>query len=510
MGHLVKAQNMEAPSGVAELVDPDIDVVVWSRGTLDLRRAVQRDSHAQLFEHGFRAAMRLIVLLAVDTIAVLVVGVGIEALRIEGLLQLADGPLPVGHLNGIQFPVALVASMALVGAYGRGDAWRSGRRRWVAVALGTGLVFWAPLWDAGPAIVGLPYLFIVGAVSVMLAAGRGALGRAIVWSRGRGSWRASAVIVGDAESVRRASRSAVFCHQGGYEATQVVVIPGLTDKPIEVGAELARALVDSQAGAVFIAGPISDDQIRQVVEVSHSYHAELVEISTTLDIDGVSPVPQLISGVRVTAFTRPGLKAHEMLLKRVIDVSATLVGVIIIAPVLLVICLGVKFSSPGPVFFKQTRVGCGGRTFTLFKFRSMTKHAEAERASLEGESMYSDARLFKIAQDPRITPLGRFLRRSSLDEIPQLFNVLRGDMSLVGPRPPTPKEVELYESRHLCRFDVRPGITGPWQSGGRNLITDFEQIVQMEKHYIQNWSLGMDLKILLKTVPAVLKGVGAN
>ena len=124
--------------------------------------------------------------------------------------------------------------------------------------------------------------------------------------------------------------------------------------------------------------------------------------------------------------------------------------------------------------------------------------------------MYSDARLFKIAQDPRITPLGRFLRRSSLDELPQLFNVLRGDMSLVGPRPPTPKEVELYESRHLCRFDVRPGITGPWQSGGRNLITDFEQIVQMEKHYIQNWSLGMDLKILLKTVPAVLRGVGAN
>ena len=146
----------------------------------------------------------------------------------------------------------------------------------------------------------------------------------------------------------------------------------------------------------------------------------------------------------------------------------------------------------------------------ILKFRSMTEDAESERANVAEASIYSDPRLFKIPDDPRITRLGRWLRRTSLDELPQLLNVLKGDMSLVGPRPPVPEEVALYESRHLCRVDVRPGITGPWQVAGRNLIRDFEQVVLLEKSYIHNWSLWLDLRILLRTVPAVVRGTGAH
>jgi lipopolysaccharide/colanic/teichoic acid biosynthesis glycosyltransferase len=140
----------------------------------------------------------------------------------------------------------------------------------------------------------------------------------------------------------------------------------------------------------------------------------------------------------------------------------------------------------------------------------MVVEAEEQLEELRGRSLYPDSRLFKVTKDPRVTRLGRWLRRSSLDELPQLFNVLRGEMSLVGPRPPLPSEVLKYEARHYCRFDVKPGITGPWQVGGRNQITDFEGVIRLEREYIREWSVALDLKILLRTIPAVLRMEGAH
>src|SRR5690606_39757959 len=162
-----------------------------------------------------------------------------------------------------------------------------------------------------------------------------------------------------------------------------------------------------------------------------------------------------------------------------------------------------------PVFFRQVRVGLGGRRFVMWKFRSMYIDSEEQHDDVLRLNAYPDRRLFKAPQDPRITRVGRILRRMSLDELPQLFNVLAGDMSLVGPRPPIPREVAEYEPHHFERLSVVPGITGPWQVGGRNLITDFEKVVRMEKAYIQSWSLLLDAKILLRTVKVVLSGEGA-
>src|SRR5438445_11872485 len=147
---------------------------------------------------------------------------------------------------------------------------------------------------------------------------------------------------------------------------------------------------------------------------------------------------------------------------------------------------------------------------SIIKLRTMVDGAEAKREELLSQSVYGDARLFKMPSDPRMTRLGRWLRQTSLDELPQRVNVLRGNMALVGPRPPLPSEVALYEAHHYARFDVKPGITGPWQVAGRNQITDFERVVALETEYIRTWSLFADLSILLRTVPAVLGMRGAH
>jgi len=232
-------------------------------------------------------------------------------------------------------------------------------------------------------------------------------------------------------------------------------------------------------------------------------------------------VPSLGSGIRgwaepVKVGGLPGYHVHParlgmpaLVLKRATDLVLTVVGLVVCAPLMALIAAAIKIDSRGPVFFRQRRVGLGGRDFMMWKFRSMTHEAEVKRAQISHLNAYADGRLFKLRDDPRITRVGRVLRRFSLDELPQLINVLAGEMSLVGPRPPVPIEVGRYEPRHFVRLSVVPGLTGPWQVGGRNLITDFEEVVRLEREYIDDWSLRLDLKIMAKTVGVVLSGRGA-
>jgi len=208
-------------------------------------------------------------------------------------------------------------------------------------------------------------------------------------------------------------------------------------------------------------------------------------------------------------FETPPGDRWELSLKRGLDVCFSLILMVLLAPIFLVIALAVRFSSRGPIFFIQRRVGRSGRFFNLYKFRSMVEDAESQLAGLQHQNEM-EGPVFKIAADPRITKFGQLLRRYSLDELPQLFNVLKGDMSLVGPRPPVPGEVNLYERRDRRRLSMRPGLTCTWQVNGRNTITDFEDWVKMDLAYIDNWSLALDFALLLKTIPAVLSGHGAR
>jgi lipopolysaccharide/colanic/teichoic acid biosynthesis glycosyltransferase len=200
--------------------------------------------------------------------------------------------------------------------------------------------------------------------------------------------------------------------------------------------------------------------------------------------------------------------AHRALCssKRALDLILTLGGLLLLWPAFLLLGLLIAFTSSGPVFYRQARAGIYGETFHIWKFRSMYLNADARRDELLDHNE-SDGALFKIKHDPRVTPVGRFLRRSSLDELPQLFNVVSGDMSLVGPRP-LPIVDSLYEGEARRRLSVRPGITGLWQVSGRSSVT-WDESVRLDLEYIDNWSLAMDLAILAKTPRAVVLGDGA-
>jgi len=199
--------------------------------------------------------------------------------------------------------------------------------------------------------------------------------------------------------------------------------------------------------------------------------------------------------------------AKVSLLKRALDLLASSLGLLAMGPLLAIIAVAVKLDSPGPVFYRQQRVGRDGRRFWMYKFRTMYQDADRCQEELWAQSEASGP-LFKMRDDPRVTRVGRVLRCLSLDEFPQLFNVLRGEMSLVGPRPPVPGEVEQYDDWHHGRLRAVPGMTGLWQVSGRSAVS-FHDMVRLDLQYIRNWSLSLDLSILLRTIPAVLASRGA-
>ena len=221
-----------------------------------------------------------------------------------------------------------------------------------------------------------------------------------------------------------------------------------------------------------------------------------------LEIEELEGVPFL------TFTTTPSNEAH-LALKRALDVAISLLVLGLGMPVIGVAALAIKLSSPGSVLFKQRRMGLNGRVFTLYKFRTMIEDAHERREELAHLNEMNGP-VFKVRDDPRVTPVGRWLRRFSLDEIPQLWNVLKGDMSLVGPRPPIPEEVASYHRWHRRRLSMKPGLTCLWQISGRNQIQDFDHWMKLDLQYIDNWSPSLDFKILLRTIPAVLSGKGAH
>lgn len=218
---------------------------------------------------------------------------------------------------------------------------------------------------------------------------------------------------------------------------------------------------------------------------------------------------QKFGGFTVLTACMNSVTARQMFMKRLIDIVAGLVGMAATGVLTVIIAPVIFIQSPGPVFFRQKRVGRGGRIFNIYKFRSMYMDAEEKKSLLMSENRM-DGPIFKVENDPRVFPFGRFLRKWSIDEFPQFFNILKGEMSLVGTRPPTVDEYEQYERRHKKRLSVKPGLTGLWQISGRNDIVDFEEIVRLDSEYINEWNLGLDLKIICRTVLVVLSRKGVS
>lgn len=218
---------------------------------------------------------------------------------------------------------------------------------------------------------------------------------------------------------------------------------------------------------------------------------------------------QKMAGYSVISFTLHSMDSRRLLIKRCIDIIGSLVGIILTCIITPFVALAIKIDSPGPVFFSQTRIGKNGRRFKIWKFRSMYIDAEERKKELEAQNEIKGL-MFKMENDPRITKVGNFIRKTSIDETPQFFNIFLGDMSLVGTRPPTEDEFEKYNGYYRRRMSITPGLTGMWQVSGRSDIQDFEEIVKLDLEYIDNWSLALDIKILFMTVFTVIARKGSK
>ncbi len=258
------------------------------------------------------------------------------------------------------------------------------------------------------------------------------------------------------------------------------------------------------------------------INIPYSYEVKLRRLVTDFEAMGVTVNLNIefnvdvrqkrirsFAGYQVVSFYAARLNPVALFVKRVFDIIGSIVGLLICGISLIIFGPLIKLTSPGPVFFAQTRVGINGRRFKIYKLRTMYADAEKRKAELIAQNEMQGF-MFKIKDDPRITPLGKFLRKSSIDELPQFLNVLMGDMSMVGTRPPTEDEYERYGIVHMRRLSIRPGITGMWQVSGRNTVSDFEDVVKLDLSYIDNWSLFLDFRIILKTVWIVIFGRGAS
>jgi exopolysaccharide biosynthesis polyprenyl glycosylphosphotransferase len=500
-----------APAYIPVAPAPSID----HDAPVRLRLGLQQRAVTNLRRHMLRAVRRFAVLLVADLASFYLMRELTRAVRDfavlgETIAAPLQAALPRGILNGWQYAAALFVALFVTGNYGRGDQRRDARRLFFACALATALPLWMTVWTRGLEPVIVQYAITTVLVWAGLVAERRVVDRIVALVRPMYQNAAPTLFVGPAEACRAVIESRGFaeggeCRPVGFVDLHYPPAPGALGAIADF-----RSLLDrTGAEVVVICGFLPDGRFREVVDAALAAQSQLLSVPRSNKIAGVQPSLVWRRGQPLIELTAPTLKGWQVFVKRVIDVIGATVGVVVLAPLFALVAAAVTLESPGPVFFTQERVGRGGRRFRIIKFRTMVDGAEKRRDELLSRSVYGDARLFKVPDDPRITSLGRWLRRTSLDELPQLVNVLRGQMSLVGPRPPLPSEVALYAEHHYARFDVKPGITGPWQVAGRNGVTSFDEVIGLETSYIRNWSVWEDLVLLAKTVPVVVRMNGA-
>lgn len=340
--------------------------------------------------------------------------------------------------------------------------------------------------------------------------------------RRTGGYSSRVVLVGTPESVQRISLDLARQTAAGYHVVGACVPGGRAGSNVGAStipvlgslSEVPSALEAAGADTVVVT---SSDEFtsRGMRELSWSLEPgrfHLVVVPRLIDVGGPRIHTRPVAGLPLIHVETPRYDGSTLFVKRVFDILGASVLLALLSPLLLAVVAGVRLSTPGPAFFSQPRVGIDGDTFRMFKFRSMIVDAEQRLATLvplaAEQRSAGNSMMFKMQDDPRITPLGRLLRRYSIDELPQLVNVLNGSMSLVGPRPPLATEVETYEDHVHRRFLVKPGVTGLWQISGRSNLT-WEETVRLDLYYVENWSLMSDIIILFRTAKAVVSRDGA-
>ncbi len=357
---------------------------------------------------------------------------------------------------------------------------------------------------------------IAGILILLFVAAARVVNRSVMASlRRRGIGTRRVLLVGAGEVSRMIMRVLLAKPDLGFEA-----VGFLDDNPErgqrDVGSfpalgaidNLSLVVIENQVDEVIVTLPWQYHRRIMVVlnECERlSVRARVVPDVLQLSLDKVDV--EILDGIPILSTKNVSISGASYAIKRTLDLLITFVGLLIALPLMLIMAIAIKWDSPGPAIFVQERIGKDGATFHAYKFRSMIADAESQRLQL-AELNEADGPLFKIKDDPRLTRTGRLLRRFSFDEIPQVFNVLLGDMSLVGPRPALPEEVDEYEPWHRKRLDVVPGMTGLWQVSGRSNLT-FDEMALLDIYYVENWSPRLDISILLRTIPKVLSGEGA-
>lgn len=476
------------------------------------RFLLQRGSSRNVLGHSGRSMLRMSVLVVADLACFAVVRAGARtfggwAVRTTDVSRFLGRVIPLHLLEGWQLAASLLLCLLVLGTYGPGDRRRDVHRLVAACWFAVALPLWSQAWTQGPGVVFIQYLSLAAALSVAVTGERRAIDWLLLHVFPRFRALPRTVLVGSKAECEhfelQASRGSApdFRIVASVDASNLDALDGL--------AGFSDLLVKHATETVIVCPSIAPDLLLDIADKCAALGGQLLHVPPGLELPSARPRLVWRHGQAMIEVTSPELLGPDVVAKRLVDVIAASLGLIVLSPVFAMVALFIKLDSRGPALFAQIRVGKGGNLFKILKFRTMINNAEGMQQTLAPQSMYGDGRLFKIAGDPRTTRVGRWLRRTSLDELPQLVNVLRGDMSLVGPRPPLPSEVALYKAHHYARFDVKPGITGPWQVSGRNQILDFEQVIALETEYIRSQSFLADIAILLRTIPAVLRMRGA-
>jgi exopolysaccharide biosynthesis polyprenyl glycosylphosphotransferase len=429
-----------------------------------------------------------------------------------------DVPLPKMVVLTAGIVVFSVLLAFIIGLYTDRDllTWTSGLSdapRTMTAAL---MLTW-PVFGVTIAL-GLGHPVGVALVATVMTAGADSLARALArgWAHRKAPLRQRTAMIGSGMVADRLADRLDRHPEFGLETV------GLVDDDVHTldGAQRLPKL-----GSLGQLGEVIDEcrVDRVIIAFSRASHQQLLECIRTCRDHGVAVdiVPRLfelidsgpalsqIGGLPLISITMPRLNPLSRAAKRVLDIAVAGLLLVALSPILLIVSLAIKLTSRGPVLFRQVRAGRSGEEFEVLKFRSMYRDAEERKRAMAEENEAGDGVMFKIRRDPRITPVGRLIRRTSIDELPQLINVVKGEMSLVGPRPLILDESKHAEqSWHARRLDLRPGITGPWQVSGRSDLP-FQEMVRIDYQYVSGWSLARDIEILLATIPVVLSGRGA-
>jgi exopolysaccharide biosynthesis polyprenyl glycosylphosphotransferase len=456
-------------------------------------------THRRLAVAMLRRVMRIITLHFVDGALLAGVILGVAALWHEPALR---DMVPA-------FVVIFLLSLNASGAYRPVGARLDWRRILSGIMLGAIILFSIAVMSPE---IALPQPLIVPISAIgfgVLLTGRRVTVEVVRQAHAHGIGLRRAIVIGNLSEVGEALQQL----RDKRSVEQYIVghlAPDREPDPAALGtiADLPRTLDDLDIQEVVLATNLTDLALRDVANECFQRGTSLYVFPSVLSTVDCRVEPLYVGSCSLMHLTPTRIEVPALLVKRLFDIVAASAALILFGPLMILIALAIKVDTRGPVFFRARRVGLGGQIFDMWKFRSMYADAQQREHELAHLNIYSNG-TFKIVGDPRVTRVGRLLRRTSMDELPQLFNVLIGNMSLVGPRPALPADLERYEPHHFQRLTVIPGMTGPWQVGGRNLITDFETIIRMERSYIQSWSLLLDIKILMRTPGVVWRGEGA-